>query len=580
MISGKQTINVLITVCFIIVVVLPCSCSRSVVPKILTGRGTTEYDRAAEEYLLVEAMRQKLTGNPGEALKNLEQVLKINPVNDAAHYQMAQIVAGLGDVSGGKKYLTKAISISPDNRWYILMMAGLQYQDGNIDSTLFYYEKLVKRFPDNEGYLMSLGNLYAENKRFDKAGEIFNMIDSKYGVNQISTIALVRSLMSEKKYQEARQKIEELINQEPDEIMYRGMMAEIYRIEGRPDKATEVYKELLGRNPDNPQTQLSMCEFLIEQKNYEELMDLITTIILNDKVGREDKIALIAEMIQNDEIIKDHSKGIELAVRVMEANYENDDIVLLLRPELYDRQKRTGEAAGRLEEIIAKRPDNYFAWERLLMIYYTERMYKELVEKGEQCATRFNRSFIAKMLYSTGASETGDFDTALNELRKAEILAGDNKELLIQVFTLRGDVYYKKKDYENAFKTFEKALEIDNNDLTVINNYAYYLTEQGMRLREAEKMAKYVIERDDKNTAFLDTYAWALYKNGKAGKAEKIMEKVIGMGEEPNAEWYEHYGYIMKKRGKCREAINKWEYALELDSSRTDLIIEIENCRK
>ncbi len=580
MIRRNQAINILIAACILIVVVFICSCSRSVVPKILTGRGTTEYERAAEEYLLVEAMRQKLTGNPGEALKNLEQVLKINPGNDAAYYQMAQIVAGLGDVTGGKRYLAKAISISPDNRWYLLMMAGLQYQNGNIDSTLFYYEKLVKRYPDNEGYLMSLGNLYAESKRFEKAGEIFNMIDSKYGVNQISTIALARSLMSEKKYQEARQKIEELIEQDPDEILYRGMMAEIYRIEGRPDKATEVYKELLIRNPDNPQTQLSMCEFLIEQKNYEELMALITSVILNDKIAREDKIALIAEMIQNDDIIRNHSKGIELAVRVMEANYENDDIVLLLRPELYDRQKRSGEAAGRLEEIIAERPDNYYAWEKLLMIYYTERMYRELVEKGEQCATRFNRSFIVKMLYATGASETGDFDTGLDELRKAEILAGDNKELLIQVFTLRGDVYYKKKDYENAFKSFERALEINSDDLTVINNYAYYLTEQNMRLREAEKMARYVIDRDDKNTAFLDTYAWALYKNGKARKAEKIMEKVIGMGEEPSADWYEHYGYIMKKRGKCREAIKQWEYALELDSNNRDLIKEIENCRK
>ena len=50
--------------------------------------------------------------------------------------------------------------------------------------------------------------------------------------------------------------------------------------------------------------------------------------------------------------------------------------------------------------------------------------------KGEECATRFNRSFLAKILYANGALENKKFDVALEELRKAEILAGDNKEFI------------------------------------------------------------------------------------------------------------------------------------------------------
>ena len=36
--------------------------------------------------------------------------------------------------------------------------------------------------------------------------------------------------------------------------------------------------------------------------------------------------------------------------------------------------------------------------------------FKNLVIRGEECATRFNRSFVAKVLYANGALETGKYD--------------------------------------------------------------------------------------------------------------------------------------------------------------------------
>lgn len=204
----------------------------------------------------------------------------------------------------------------------------------------------------------------------------------------------------------------------------------------------------------------------------------------------------------------------------------------------------------------------------------------KLMNKGEECATKFNRSFIAKILYANGALENGKYEIALDELRKAEILAGENKEFIIQVLTMRADVYYRMKEYHTSFKTFEDALKIDKNDLTLINNYAYYLAEQNLKLKEAESMAKEVIEKEKNNTSFLDTYGWILYKRGKLKDAARVMESVINSGEEPDAVWYEHYGYILKGQKKCSKAIENWKIALKIDSTKTTLIKEIEGCIK
>jgi Tfp pilus assembly protein PilF len=203
-----------------------------------------------------------------------------------------------------------------------------------------------------------------------------------------------------------------------------------------------------------------------------------------------------------------------------------------------------------------------------------------LEKRGEECSTKFNRSVLAKILYASGAMENKNFDVALEELRKADILAGDNKEMKLQVQTLRADIYYRMKNYTEAFNAYDEALKLNDSDLTVMNNYAYYLAEQNMNLKEAEKMAKVVIEKEKDNSTFLDTYAWVLYKRGKAKDASKIMEKIINSGDTEDAEYFEHYGFILKKLGRCSDAVKNWETAISLDGSKANLKKEIENCVK
>lgn len=561
-------------------IIIMASCGKKIIPSSVIGKKGNAYDAAAFDYVYVEAVKQKLMGNGGDALKYFEQCIKINPQSDASYYQMGQIVISNGDLKNGKKYAAKSLSIDQKNIWYLMMLAGIYYQEKNLDSAIIYYEKAVEIFPERENLQLALGNLYSENGNFEKATAIFNSFDKKYGVNESSTLSSIKSLMSAKKYDDALIKTELLLKEYPEEILYNGLLAEIYRAKGDSENALLVYKQLIERNPDNPQTQLSLCDFLITEKNYDELFTLLNTVILNEKITAEDKISLMARLIELPDLIKDDGETLSLSLMVLEASYKNDDIIPLLRPELLIKMERLNEASMLLEDIIKIKPENYYAWEKLLLLYMQMADYHKLMVKGEECATRFNRSFLAKVLYANGALENEKYTIALEELRKAEILAGDKKDLILQVLTMRADVYYRMKDYSKAFEIFEQALKTNGDDLTVINNYAYYLAEQNMKLKEAEEMAKKVIEKEKGNTTYLDTYGWVLYKRGKLNEAARVMEDIINSGEKPDAVWYEHYGYILKKQNKCSKAIENWEIALKLDSRKTDLNKEIENCKK
>jgi len=563
---------------FILVVSLAVvSCSKKIIPGLKGGR---EYDLAAFNYLYVDAIRMKLLGNMGEALKYFEQCLILNPQSDAAYYQMAQIVLGNGDLANGKKYIKKACDLRPENLWYNMLLASIYHQQNNLDSAIICYERTVKAYPEKENLQVSLAKLYSQNRNYEKARNILNKLDDKYGANESTTLSLVDNLLAEGKFSEAGDKVQELISRDRDNIVFNGYLAAIYRHEGKPEKAREVYNQLIERNPDNPAIQLSLCEFLLSEKNYDELFDLLNVVLKNNYIAKEEKVSLVAELIENKEILKDHGDKMLLAVMVLEDDYRQDDMISLLRPELLQNMGKNPEAAARLEEIIVRNPANYYAWEKLLLVYYDMRDFKKLQTSGEECSTRFNRSVIAKMLYATGAMENENYTIALEELRKAGILAGDSKELKLQVLTMKADIYYRMKNYTEAFKSYDEALKMDNTDLTVMNNYAYFLAEQDLRLKEAEQMAKIVIEREKDNNTYLDTYAWVLYKRGKTREAAKIMERIINTEEGNDAEYFEHYGYILRKLGKCREAEKNWEKALVLDKEKTQLIKEIENCRK
>jgi tetratricopeptide (TPR) repeat protein len=104
------------------------SCGKKMISSTSVEKRERNYDTSAFDYIYVEAVKQKLMGNAGDALKYFEQCIKIFPESDASYYQMAQLVVGMGDIKNGKKYAAKALSLKEKNIWYLTMMAGIYYK--------------------------------------------------------------------------------------------------------------------------------------------------------------------------------------------------------------------------------------------------------------------------------------------------------------------------------------------------------------------------------------------------------------------------------------------------------------------
>jgi len=534
----------------------------------------------AFDYYYSEALKQKFMGDGRGALMYFEQSRRLNPESDAANYQIAQILLGAGNFNNGKTYAKRAYELDNKNIWYASLLAGIYFQENKIDSAIYIYEKTVEFNPNNDELMIVLANLYSENGNYENAIKIHQDIQQKYGINGSTTPAYIQNLIFTNKLDLAFEKIQEAIKLFPDEVMFYVQLAEIYEKRGERQKATEVYKQFLEENPQNSQILIDVCEFLLSAERYNELFNILEPVVLDTKIDKDEKIDIFAKILGIPNLAKELTEQAISTLVVFESIYENDDIVLLLRPELLSKSNRNTEAIDLLEGVISKRPDNYFAWEKLLLLYYEAKDFNKLLTHGKECSSRFNFSFLAKLLYANAAIVNEHYDIALEELQKAAILANNNKEALMQIYTMKADAFYKMNNFTEAFKTFEEALKINPDDIVVLNNYAYYLAEQDMELKKAEEMSWKVIEQEKDNATFLDTYAWVLFKQGKTRKAAKIMKQAISQGDNLVAEHYEHYGFILKKQKKRKKAIENWEIAIKLDSSKTYLKNEIENCRR
>ena len=111
---------------------------------------------------------------------------------------------------------------------------------------------------------------------------------------------------------------------------------------------------------------------------------------------------------------------------------------------------------------------------------------------------------------------------------------------------------------EEAFESYEKALQLNPQNLPVLNNYSYYLSLDKRDLDKAEMMSGITIKAEPMNPTYLDTYGWILFEQGSYIMAKIYLEKAVEYsGENPSAEVLEHYGDLLIKTGEEEKAVQQ-----------------------
>ena len=128
-----------------------------------------------------------------------------------------------------------------------------------------------------------------------------------------------------------------------------------------------------------------------------------------------------------------------------------------------------------------------------------------------------------------------------------------------------GFIYDETDRFDMAESTYQDALNIDPENPTVLNNYAYLLAARGIRLDEALTMSEKVMEIDPENSSYLDTIGWIYYKQGNPAQALEYLLKALEITDEDNAELFDHIGDVYFDLDEYSNAQNYWKRALNIE---------------
>ena len=116
---------------------------------------------------------------------------------------------------------------------------------------------------------------------------------------------------------------------------------------------------------------------------------------------------------------------------------------------------------------------------------------------------------------------------------------------------------------QQAFAAYDSCLQWKPDNLSCLNNYAYYISESGGNLAKAEEMSYKTIKAEPKNATFLDTYAWILFQQERYAEAKIYIDQTLQCDSDSSAVIVEHAGDIYAKCGDIDKAVQLWTDALK-----------------
>jgi len=555
----------------IAITVLMSSCKSSQKTAV-TGQNVSKVEELPDdkkkefEYMFIEALKQKMIGNQQRAVSLLSSCLEIDPNSSAAMFELANMHVANNDLTSASLLLEKAISLNSENKWYKLLLARIYSQTGKFADSAILYDQLIKIEPENQEYIYMKAMMLASAKDYDGSIKAFNDLEKKVGLNEQITLMKEQVFMDAGKKNEAMAEIQRLIDSNPQESRYYGLLADSYLDQGDKENALLYYKKILEMDPDNGYVHFSLANFYRSEGNAELSYDHTIKGFASNEVDIDTKLQLYLLHSGSNDEFKFSDGQIETLIKTLIEQHYDDFRVYTVFAEFLIRNKRYHEAREQLLSVIDLGINDYMVWEQILYLDNELQDWAGLYEHTRAGIDIFPNQPQFYFFHAVACLQLSKPQEAIAISDEGLMYVVDNPSMTGQLIFIKGESNYKLHKFDEAYRLFDEALAIEPENFIALNNYAYYLSLDERDLDKAERMSAKVVERFPDNPTYLDTYAWVLFKKKNYTLARFYMETALKSGGNENPTLLEHYGDILFMLERVDEAVGYWNKAVEFGS--------------
>jgi len=554
-------------------------------------------------------------GRVREAVTAAKEQLAKDPNNLHAHQLLGKVyLRSLGDGQQGSQSgemlqlalgeYEKIAKLEPNDLETHLLLGQLYSLNHDSAKAEAQFKAAQKIDGNSEDAVLNMARLYGTQGEFQRAIDTLNGVPADDRTAR-EEFALGNSYDQVKKPAEAAAAYKAALDLEPDNLDSERGLANALLMEGKLDEALKVFAQVLSAEPNDVQSQIHVSEIQRRQGHYDEALDTLkkAKALLGDKDGN-------LELSYNEALIDDSLGRYDDAIGVLkgildgtahadgkypDSEKANRAIFLDRLGIIYREQNKTPEAVSAYKQMTTLGGE-YVArgYSGEVDAYRDVHQWKEATAVSVEAATALPKDKQTQLMYAGELADTGEVDKgialataqlkggpedrdvhnylanmyiklkrwndATAELDKAEALA-KNPDDRLYVYFLRGTLFDREKQYDQAEVEFRKALAIDPQNPTILNYLGYMNADRGVKLNEALDQIRKAVELDPQNYAFLDSLGWVYFKLGQYPLATVNLQKAVERSSsDPTV--HDHLGELYEKTGKLKLAVVQWERSM------------------
>lgn len=381
-----------------------------------------------------------------------------------------------------------------------------------------------------------------------------------------------------------------------ENLSLKYLLADRYREAGDPQKADEIYRQIVATQPD-PQGYGALAGSLVSEKKYEELIELLGRAFTKSETLEAVKPHIEAVAIDPEFTEALLAKALELQREEPPRLTRESRLVLAYIATKAQKLDKFVE----IQRLALKREPDPQAYRELFVDLYRGGMHAQAASTLEEMLQAFPNERSPQILVALGQARAlaGDLDKALEAAREATAMdpndpealrfvgyvlnrLGKNEELIAHYESMLAKfpnddemlkyirsglsiVYVNMGDFAKGEEQLEMLLERFPEDPGVNNDLGYLYADQGKNLELAETMVRKALAEDPENGAYLDSLGWVLYRRGDIEQALEYLQKAVAAIEAedlpPDPTILDHLGDAYFKLQKIEEARDAWTRA-------------------
>lgn len=511
--------------------------------------------------LFFAAQRSKMLGDYKTAITQYSDYLRLKKDNATVYYELSRLFTEARNPSYALGFARRAAAMDTTNKWFQLALADAYNMNEMFDSAAVVYGFLSRQDPLDDDLLFNKGMALAKGRNYSEALVVFDTLENKVGAVEDLIYQKQRIFMRLNMTTEAAAEVRKLIEQNPEEVRYRGMLAEIYEAGGRMQDARAVYDTILRIDPYHPRALIAIAN--MEKKNGDEpkYRAYLIKAFSNPGYSIDEKISFVypyLQMLETDTTKRD--EGLLLTKLIVESHpYEAK--AYALRADMFSQGDMPDSAVVNYRKSLELDSTRFSVWYQLMWLYSRAEQHDSLLTASDAAIARFPKEFMGYYFNGLANYFKQRPDEAIASLTTALSIGGE-KRFMADVYALLGDTYHFTGMHSKSDSCYDMVLSIRPRDHIVMNNYSYYLSMRGEKLNKAEELSKRALELQPGSATYMDTYAWVLFRLGKYREAKEWIEKAM---QSPDAQQdpdvLEHYGDILFNLNEKDKAVQYWQLA-------------------